>query len=122
MPPEVPALREAFFSFCLTSATPAPPLSRLRHTFPLFRPEEGETGIFVTATDILAEIGMYLKNTLSTQKVGLVMKKLGFEKEMRGSGNNKQRGYVVVEYTLEQVNANRQIMPKPDAIEQTLPF
>jgi predicted P-loop ATPase len=83
-------------------------------------PEKGEQGIFVTVTDILTKIGMYLKNPLSSQKVGIVMKKLGFEKITRG--HNKQRGYIVIEYTMEQVIANRRLTRNPDATEQSLPF
>jgi hypothetical protein len=84
------------------------------------RPEYPGEGIFVTTADIIARIGANLKQPMSAQKVGIAMTKLGFEKTMKGHHN--QRGYIVVEYTMEQVLANRHFTREPDATDQKLPF
>jgi hypothetical protein len=83
------------------------------------RPEYPGEGIFVTTADIIARIGANLKQPMSAQKVGIAMTKLGFESKRRGKG---LRGYIVVEYTMEQVLANRHLTREPDATDQKLPF
>jgi hypothetical protein len=86
------------------------------------RPEREGEGIFVTTADIIARIGANLKQPMSAQKVGIAMTKLGFERTVKGRGNDKRHGYTVVEYTMEQVLANRHLTREPDATDQTLPF
>jgi predicted P-loop ATPase len=81
-------------------------------------PQPGETGTFATISDIIARIGMNIKQVLSAQKVGVEMTKLGFEKTKK----NGMRGYVVIEYTMDQVIANRHFTREPDATDQKLPF
>ncbi|HJG77958.1 hypothetical protein [Phocaeicola barnesiae] len=47
-----------------------------------------------------------MKNLLSAVKVGLALRKVGFE-QLRVAG---KRGYRVVMYTVEEVNRNRHVM------------
>lgn len=64
---------------------------------------EGNPGVFVTATDILAHISMGMRNTLSVQKIGRVMTKLGYE-QTRYRG---KRGYIVVIMSAEDMERER---------------
>ena len=73
-------------------------LSHFRPTLP------GEKGIFVTTAYVLREINSCIRQPLSPQKVGLLMKQLGF-KSIRYGG---QRGYRVVQYSGEDIAQNRQ--------------
>jgi len=43
------------------------------------RPNSGETGIFVTTACILDHINVLIKKPLSPIKIGIVMRKIGFE-------------------------------------------
>ena len=68
------------------------------------KPQEGETGVFVTVAQILANINFGLKQALSPVKIGLVMRKLGFEAVRKG---RNLRGYLVVEYSGDEININK---------------
>lgn len=85
------------------------------------RPLPGEECQFMTVTDIMTRAGFMLKVPLSTVRIGLAMKKLGFE-PMRAAG---KRGYRVVPLTDEEVYRNRLAMarytePSPDDEEKEL--
>ena len=72
------------------------------------RPLPGEEGIFVTSTDILARINAGLREKLSPVKIGVVMKRIGFEQIRVAS----KRGYRVVELTGEEIYRNRQALAR----------
>lgn len=73
----------------------------------LFRvPMPGEECMFLTVGEILQHINGGMKNPLSAVKVGLALRKAGFE-QVRVAG---KRGYRVVMYTIEEVNRNRRAM------------
>ncbi len=70
----------------------------------LFRiPMDGEQGaVFMTATDILHRINGWVKQLLSTTKIGLAMKKIGYPKvTLKG-----RSGYRVIELDSEHIMAN----------------
>lgn len=69
------------------------------------RPLEGEVGVFVTTAYILSRIGGGIRQTLSPTKIGMVMRKAGFTPIRLSSG---QRGYRVVEYSMDEIQCNRQ--------------
>ena len=69
-------------------------------------PMPGEECIFLTVGEILQHINGGMKNPLSAVKVGLALRKAGFE-QLRVAG---KRGYRVVMYTIEEVNRNRRAM------------
>lgn len=69
------------------------------------RPLPDEVGIFVSTAYILSRISGGIKQTLSPTKIGLVMRKAGFTPTRLSSG---QRGYRVVEYSVEEMQRNRQ--------------
>lgn len=78
-------------------------------------PLPGEECQFMTITDIMARAGFMLKVPLSTVRIGLAMKKLGFQ-QVRAAG---KRGYRVVPLTDEEIHRNRLAMghytePSPD--------
>lgn len=50
------------------------------------RPIEGEEGKWLMASHILSNISMYVRNQLSTRKLGIVLSKLGFEKKRLAEG------------------------------------
>ena len=60
----------------------------------------------MTVGEILQHINGGMKNPLSAVKVGLALRKAGFE-QVRVAG---KRGYRVVMYTIEEVNRNRRAM------------
>ena len=68
-------------------------------------PTAGETGEFVTATDILQAISNNPSLKLSSNKVGRAMTDLGFLR-MRSHG---ERGYIVVAYSAEEIKARKRI-------------
>lgn len=72
------------------------------------RPMPGEECQFMTVTDILSRAGFLLKVPLSPIRIGLAMKKLGFE-SVRVAG---KRGYRVIPLTDEEVHRNRLAMGK----------
>ena len=72
------------------------------------RPLPGEEGIFVTVTDILARINAGLREKLSPVKIGIVMKRIGFE-QIRTAG---KRGYRVVELNGDEIYRNRQALAR----------
>lgn len=74
-------------------------LTYFRHPLP------GETGIFASTAHILSRISGGIRQTLSPTKIGMVMRKAGFEPIRLPSG---QRGYRVVEYSAEEILHNRQ--------------
>ena len=67
------------------------------------KPFEGETGIFVTAADILEQISSCLRYPLSPNKIGRIMAGLEFE-SIRYRG---KRGYVTVKKTGEDIDRER---------------
>lgn len=69
------------------------------------RPLPGETGIFASTAHILSRISGGIRQTLSPTKIGIVMRRAGFEPIRLSSG---QRGYRVVEYSPEEIIRNRQ--------------
>lgn len=69
-------------------------------------PMPGEECLFLTVGEILQHISGGMKNPLSAVKVGLALRKAGFE-HLRVSG---KRGYRVVMYTCEEVNRNRRAL------------
>lgn len=72
------------------------------------RPMPGEECQFMTVTDIIARASFLLKVPLSPVKIGLAMKKIGFE-PIRAAG---KRGYRVVPFTDEEVHRNRLAMAR----------
>lgn len=69
-------------------------------------PMPGEECVFLTVGEILQHISGGMKNPLSAIKVGLALRKAGFE-QLRVGG---KRGYRVVMYTCEEVNRNRRAL------------
>lgn len=69
-------------------------------------PMPGEECLFLTVGEILQHISAGMKNPLSAIKVGLALRKAGFE-QLRVGG---KRGYRVVMYTCEEVNRNRRTL------------
>lgn len=69
-------------------------------------PMPGEECLFLTVGEILQHISGGMKNPLSAVKVGLALRKAGFE-HLRVGG---KRGYRVVMYTCEEVNRNRRAL------------
>lgn len=69
-------------------------------------PLPGEECLFLTVGEILQHISGGMKNPLSAVKVGLALRKAGFE-QLRVAG---KRGYRVVMYTCEEVNRNRRAL------------
>jgi predicted P-loop ATPase len=72
------------------------------------RPSPGERGIFATTAHILASINYGLREPLSPTRVGLVMKKLGYE-SVRHNGS---RGYRVVELTGDEIYNQRKLIAR----------
>lgn len=72
------------------------------------RPAPGERGIFATTAHILAGINYGLREPLSPTRVGLVMKKLGYE-SVRHNGS---RGYRVVELTGDEIYNQRKLIAR----------
>lgn len=71
-------------------------------------PLPGEECQFMTATDIIVRIGFLLKMPLNPVRIGMAMKKLGFELVRVA----RKRGYRVVPFTDEEVHRNRLAMGK----------
>lgn len=69
-------------------------------------PHEKEHGVFVSSTEIMQNIGGLLTCQLTKNKLGRAMTALGFE-SMRSHG---QRGYVVVEYSGEEIRHNKSVL------------
>ena len=69
-------------------------------------PHDGEPGIFVRSTEIMQTIGGLLTNQLTKNKLGRAMTALGFE-SVRSHG---QCGYIVVEYSAEEIKHNRSVL------------
>ena len=72
------------------------------------RPLEGEEAIFVTNSQILQRINAGLRQKLSPVKIGIVMKRLGYEL-VRVAG---KRGYRVVELKGEEIYRNQKAMAR----------
>ena len=72
------------------------------------RPLEGEEAIFVTNFQILQRINAGLRQKLSPVKIGIVMKRLGYEL-VRVAG---KRGYRVVELKGEEIYRNQKAMAR----------
>ena len=66
------------------------------------KPKPGEHGALVTTAEILGKINSMLKHPLSPIKVGLIMRKMGFENMRSSTG---QRGYRVYEYSFDEIKA-----------------
>ena len=69
-------------------------------------PNDGEPGVFVSATEIMQNVGGLLTSQLTKNKLGRAMTALGFE-SVRSHG---QRGYIVVEFSGEEVKHNKSIL------------
>lgn len=70
-----------------------------------FRPTlPHEKGIFITTAQVLREINGCIRQPLNPQKIGMLMKQLGFQ-AIRYAG---QRGYRVIQYTGEEIALKRQ--------------
>lgn len=69
-------------------------------------PHEKEPGVFVSSTEIMQNIGGLLTCQLTKNKLGRAMTALGFE-SVRSHG---QRGYVVVEYSGEEIRHNKSVL------------
>lgn len=73
------------------------------------RPMPGEErATFVSTAHILSRINASVKQILTSTKVGIAMKKLGFE-AVRAGG---KRGYRVVEFTQDEVHFNQKAMAR----------
>lgn len=72
------------------------------------RPFPSERGIFATTAHILASINYGLREPLSPTRVGLVMKKLGYESVRHNGG----RGYRVVELTGDEIYNQRKLIAR----------
>ena len=83
----------------------------------LRKPNEGEPGEFVTATDILQLVGSNPVLQLTTNKIGRAMTALGFE---RMRSNTGARGYIVRLYSAEEIKA-RQRLAAYDAKPESQP-
>ena len=72
-----------------------------------YRPTfEGCQGaIFLKVSEILERINAGIRQPLSSTKLGMLLSKLGFTK---GRYNN-ERGYLVIERTMEEIQATRKI-------------
>ena len=71
-------------------------------------PAEGEGCVFVSSAEILQTIGGLLINRLTPNKLGRVMKNMGFVSQ-RSRG---ERGYNVVAYSGAEITLNRSLMAK----------
>ena len=80
-------------------------------------PQPGETYEVYSVADVLSVINLELKASLSPNKVGMLMNKIGF-KSVR---TNKLRGYKVCRYSLEEISQNRK-RTIVEGTEQGLPF
>ena len=69
-------------------------------------PHDGEPGDFVSSTEIMQNIGGLLTSQLTKNKLGRAMTALGFE-SVRSHG---QRGYIVVEYSGEEIKHNKSVL------------
>lgn len=72
------------------------------------RPVPGEIGVFVTTARILERINSAIRQPLSPTKVGIVMKKMGFE-PIRNCG---QRGFRVVERTGDEIRTAQEAIAR----------
>ena len=72
----------------------------------LRKPRSGESGQFVSATDILQMVGSNPVLRLTANLVGRAMTDLGFER-VRSHG---ERGYIVVPYSAEEIEARKRML------------
>lgn len=80
------------------------------------KPAPGEACIFITTSRILEHINVSIKTSLSSTKIGIAMRHIGF----RRFKQNGIRGYLVVELSVEEINENKRV--KENGTEQELPF
>ena len=80
------------------------------------RPVSGERGIFATTAHILACINYGLREPLSPTRVGLVMKKLGYESVR----HNGARGYRVVELTGDEIYNQRRLIARENLVQEDM--
>ena len=104
-------------------------LQEHNHAFEAINPEEeligqyfriprpGEHGIFMSTTEILEKINLYIKIPLSAVKVAKAMKRLGF----RPMHSSQSRGFLVVELTDAEKSLRREMLPMGEK-QQDLPF
>jgi arginine repressor len=72
----------------------------------LFRkPTGNELGEFYTCTDILAALNSFQIKDLTSNQIGRAMAALGFNRVR----SNKERGYLVVAYSPEEIKARQRI-------------
>ena len=77
-------------------------------------PKGGEAGEFVSSGDIMQTISGSLRLDLSENKLGRIMRKLGF---VNGRSGNL-RGFRVIAYKPEEIQANRRLRAL-EAVEDT---
>ena len=88
------------------------------------KPRRGDTGIKFLKAATIAQMISYGRTPASSRKVGIVLRKLGFEWCHTNSGN----AYRVIDLTPDQAQLellNNEQAPEPtasDAVEQDLPF
>ena len=70
------------------------------------RPGDGERGEFYTATDILLVVSEGPSLRFTPERVGAAMQKLGYVQR----ASNGRRGYRVVRYKPEEIEANRRLL------------
>lgn len=80
------------------------------------KPAPGEIGTFITTARILEHINGLIKVPLSPTKIGITMRKIGFD----GFKQNGVRGYRAIELSIEEINENKRV--KESVEEPKLPF
>lgn len=76
-------------------------LELIQHYFAV--PKPGEQGVYLTTTEILLKINSGLRESLSTNKVGMALKKLGFTSKHSRTGTK----YHVIELTYNDMEARK---------------
>ena len=67
-----------------------------------------QDAIFLKVSEILERINAGIKQPLSATKLGLLLSTLGFTK----SRYNNERGYLVIERSMDEIQASRKIAAK----------
>lgn len=80
------------------------------------KPLPGEAGAFIATAGILQRINAMIKTPLSSIKIGIIMRKIGFDCYK----NNGNRGYRIVELSPSEITENKHLVE--NAQEQQLPF
>ena len=61
--------------------------------------------IFMKVSEILERINVGVKQPLSPNKLGMLLTKLGFQK----ARYNNERGYLVIERSVDEITASRKL-------------